>query len=189
MKTMEIQTQTQRPSTSTMKWYIVRTQSNRERSVSEKLIKESERGFLNGKIGQVIVPMEKTVNVRNGKKVTREKVMYPGYIFVETTAIGELTTFVKGCDGATGLLQSKSGQVQQISNLEVERMIGTSDEISSSVDENFVVGEEVKIIDGPFNSFTGIVESVTDQRVKVSVLIFGRKTPVDLDTYQIDKIK
>lgn len=170
-----------------MKWYIVRAQSNRERSVSEKILKESERGLLSGKIGQVVVPMEKTVNVRNGKKVMREKVLYPGYIFVETSAIGELTNFVKACDGATGLLQSKSGHIQSIAKSEVEKMLGVSKEITDVVEERFMVGQEVKITDGPFNTFTGVIESITDQRVKISVLIFGRKTIVDLDTMQIDK--
>lgn len=171
----------------TMKWYIVRSQSNRERSVSEKIIKESERGSLTGKIGEVIVPMEKIVNVKNGKKVLREKVMYPGYIFVQSNAIGELTTFVKACDGATGLLQSKSGHVQHISNSEIERMLGSSKESIDTVESNFVIGQEVKITDGPFNSFSGTIESITDQRVKVSVLIFGRKTLVDLEMMQIDR--
>lgn len=171
----------------TMKWYIVRSQSNRERSVSEKIIKESEKGTLTGKIGQVIVPMEKSVNVRNGKKVLREKVMYPGYIFVESNAIGELTNFVKACDGATGLLQSKSGQVQSISKSEVEKMIGVAQENVEVAEEKYLVGQEVKIVDGPFNSFHGTIESITDQRVKVSVLIFGRRTLVDLNTSQIDR--
>ncbi len=173
-----------------MKWYIVRAQSNRERSVSEKLIKESEKGSLVGKIGRVLVPTEKSVGVRNGKKVTREKVMYPGYIFVETNAIGELTFFVKGCDGATGLLQSKSGVIQPLHNAEVDRMLGVQQEIieKAEVENRFVVGEEVKILDGPFTSFTGTIESITDQKVRVSVLIFGRKTPVELNILQIDKV-
>jgi transcriptional antiterminator NusG len=171
-----------------MKWYIVRSQANRERSVSEKLVKESEKGSLVGKIGQVIVPMEKTVSIKAGKKVIREKIMYPGYIFVEVSAIGELTHFVKACDGAIGLLSSKSGQIQSIPSAEVQRMIGVSKDTTEVAEASyFVVGQEVKITDGPFTTFTGIIEAINDQRVKISVLIFGRKTLVDLEMNQIDR--
>ena len=116
--------------------------------------------------------------------------MYPGYIFVETSAIGELTFFVKGCDGATGLLQSKSGEVKNLPNSEVDRMLGVQQEITEKqeIENRFVIGEEVKILDGPFTTFTGTIESITDQKVKISVLIFGRKTPVELNLLQIDRI-
>ena len=77
-------------------WYVVRTQSNRERSVSEKILKEVEKGELIGKVSQVLVPMDKSFYVKGGKKVKREKVLYPGYIFIETSAIGELKYFLKG---------------------------------------------------------------------------------------------
>lgn len=80
----------------TMNWYIVRAQSNREKSVSERIIKDGETGDLMGKIGRVIVPTEKSFHLKNGKKVQREKVMYPGYIFVETNAVGELKYYLKG---------------------------------------------------------------------------------------------
>jgi transcriptional antiterminator NusG len=181
MNTMEKET--------TMKWYIVRSQSNRERTVSEKLRKEAEKGDLMGIVGRVLVPTEKSFSVKNGKKVTREKVMYPGYIFVETKSIGELSHFIKVCDGATGLLSDRSKTPQVLSIKEVERMIGIQEDIVAEQENrnNYIVGEEVKIIDGPFNSFTGTIESITDQRIKVTVMIFGRKTLVDLNTVQIDK--
>ncbi len=170
-----------------MKWYIVRTQSNHERVIVEKIEKESEKS-LSGKIGRILVPMEKTIAVRNGKKVAREKVMYPGYVFVETTSLGDLTTFVKNCDGASGILSNKGGAVQSISEAEVERMIGITQTIEQTIEQGFVVGEEVKIIDGPFASFFGVVEMLNDQRVKVSVMIFGRKTPLELSVAQISKV-
>lgn len=173
----------------TMKWYIVRAQSNRERSVSEKLKKEAEKGDLMGIVGRVLVPTEKSFFLKNGKKVTREKVMYPGYIFVETKSIGELSHFVKTCDGATGLLSDRSKLPQVLSLKEVERMIGIQEQVTVEQENlnKYIVGEEVKIMDGPFNSFTGTIESITDQKVKVSVLIFGRKTLVELGIMQIDK--
>jgi transcriptional antiterminator NusG len=172
-----------------MKWYIVRTQSNRERSVSEKLIKESsEDGMLFGKIGKVVVPVERKVSARNGKKIFREKVMYPGYVFVEVSVIGELTNYLKNCDGASCLLSSKGGELQSISDSEVERMIGIIQNIDETAELSFVVGQEIVITDGPFSSFNGIIEYINDQRVKISVMIFGRKTPLELSINQIDRI-
>lgn len=172
-----------------MKWYIVRTQSNRERFVSEKLIKESsENGQLFGKIGKVIVPVERKVSARNGKKIFREKVMYPGYVFVEVLAIGELTNYLKNCDGASGLLSNKGGELQLISDSEVERIIGITQTIDENAELSFAVGQEIVITDGPFSSFNGVIELINDQRVKVSVMIFGRKTPLELSINQIDKI-
>lgn len=173
----------------TMKWYIVRAQSNRERSVSEKLRKEGEKGDLMGAIGRVLVPTEKSFHLKDGKKVTREKVMYPGYIFVETRSIGELAHFVKGCDGATGLLADRSKKPQVLSLKEVERMIGIQEQVSVEQENSnkYIIGEEVKILDGPFNSFTGEVENIDGDKVKIAVLIFGRKTLVELNIQQIDK--
>jgi transcriptional antiterminator NusG len=173
----------------TMKWYIVRAQSNRERSVAEKLRKESEKGDLMGVVSRVLVPTEKNFHLKDGKKITREKVMYPGYIFVETRSIGELAHFVKGCDGATGLLSDRSKLPQVLSLKEVERMIGIQEQVAVEQETSgrFIVGEVVKILDGPFNSFTGDVESIDGDKVKIAVLIFGRKTLVELNIQQIDK--
>jgi len=174
----------------TMKWYIVRAQSNRERSVAEKLRKESEKGDLMGAISRVLVPTEKSFHLKDGKKVTREKVMYPGYIFVECNAIGELKYFVKGCNGAQGFLTNRSGDIQSLSNLEVDRMLGLQKEVEEKkeLESIYIIGEEIRILDGPFNSFTGEIESIEGDKVKISVLIFGRKTIVELAISQIDKI-
>lgn len=174
--------------TKTMKWYIVRATSNRERSVSERIIKESEKGDLMNKVGQVVVPIEKSFFMKNGKKVAREKVMYPGYIFVETNSIGELKYFVKGCNGASGFLTNRAGDIQEIQQLEIDRMLG----IQKEAEENkttFIYDEEIKIIDGPFSGFFGTIEEVKEkeQKVKVGVLVFGRKTLMELSINQIDK--
>jgi len=173
----------------TMKWYIVRAQSNRERSVAEKLRKESEKGDLMGVVSRVLVPTEKNFHLKDGKKVSREKVMYPGYIFVETKSIGELSHFVKGCDGATGLLSDRSKLPQVLSLKEVERMIGIQEQVAveQEITSRYIIGEEVRILDGPFSTFTGEVESIDGEKVKIAVLIFGRKTLVELNIQQIDK--
>jgi transcription termination/antitermination protein NusG len=172
-----------------MKWYIVRSQSNREKSVSEKIIKESEKGDLLGKLGRILVPSEKSFYVKDGKKITRDKVLYPGYIFVECNAIGELKYFVKGCNGAQGFLTDRAGEIQSLKDYEVERMLGLQKESEEKQELGpvYMIGQEVKILDGPFSSFTGSVESLDTDKVKVAVMIFGRKTLVELKIQQIDK--
>ena len=181
-RTMEKQTATN------MKWYIVRAQGNRERSVSEKLIKESENGDLIGKIGRVIVPMEKSFFMKDGKKIMREKVMYPSYIFVETNAVGELKQFIKDCKGASGFLTNRAGDVESLKNSEVDKMLGNHKESQEKeIDTVLVPGEEVKVLDGPFAGFFGKVDSINNQKVKVSVSIFGRPTILELNIHQIDK--
>jgi transcriptional antiterminator NusG len=171
----------------TMKWYIVRAQSNKERNVAERITNESLKGDLMGKVGRVLVPTENTFYMKNGKKVKREKVLYPGYIFVETNAIGELKYFLKGMNGASGFLTNRAGEILPLSEIEINRMIGQQETAKIEVETPFVVGEEVKIIDGPFSSMLGKIESINDQKVKLSVSIFGRITPVDLNIIQIDK--
>lgn len=175
--------------TSQMCWYVVRAQSNREKSVSERLIKESEKGDLIGKIGRVITPIETMTHLKNGKKITRDKVLFPGYIFVETNAIGELKYYLKGLSGATGFLTNRSGEIQPLTQKEVEQMLNQKLEAEKEPEgPNFIVGEEVKITDGPFNGFVATIDEIKDQKVKLSVLIFGRKTPVDLNILQITKM-
>jgi transcriptional antiterminator NusG len=172
-----------------MKWYIVRAQSNREKSVSERIIKDAEKGDLIGKIGQVIVPTEKSFHLKNGKKVQREKVMFPGYIFVETNAVGELKYYLKAVNGATGFLTNRGGDIESLTQSEVDRMLGVQkqkEEVAEQFD-HFISGESVKVLEGPFTGFTGTVESIKDQKVKVEVMIFGRKNLVELSALQIEK--
>ena len=173
----------------TMKWYIVRSQSNRERSVAEKLRKESEKGDLMGAIGRVLVPTEKNFYLKEGKRVTREKVMYPGYIFVETKSVGELSNFVKNCQGATAILSDRAKKPQVLSLKEVERMIGIQEQVAveQEISGRYIIGEVVKILDGPFSTFIGTVENIDVEKVKIAVMIFGRKTLVELNIQQIEK--
>lgn len=171
-----------------MKWYVVRAQSHREKSVSEKLIKESEKGELIGKLGQVIVPMEKSFFMKNGKKVMREKVMFPGYIFIETNSIGELKFFLKSVNGATGFLTNRIGDIQALSQLEVDKMLGNHEETKNQLLETtYIPGEEIRILDGAFSGFVGTIAEVRDKKVTVNVLIFGRNTPMELNIEHIDK--
>ncbi len=168
-----------------MKWYIVRTQNNREKSVSERILKDPE---LSGKVGQVLVPTETTFYMKNGKKVKREKIMYPGYIFIETNSTGELKYFLRGCNGATGFLSERNGEIKSLSQSEVDKMLGQyQDNKEIEIESSFVIGEDVKIIDGPFSSMVGTIQHIDGQKVKINVLIFGRITPLELSLVQIDK--
>ena len=173
----------------TMKWYIVRTQSNREKSISVKILKESETGDLVGKVGRVLVPTEKSFFLKDGKKVMREKVMYSGYIFLETNDISTLKYYLKGVNGSQGFLSNRSGDVIPLKNSEIETMLGHQQKVveQQESDNRYIIGEEVKILDGPFKSFVGSIEGVFDDKVKIGVSIFGRKTIVELGILQIDK--
>ena len=173
-----------------MEWYIVRAQANRERKVSERILKEADKGELNGVIGRVVVPMEKVFAAKDGKKTQRDKVMFPGYIFVETSAIGELKQVIKKIDGATGLLTDRAGNVQVVGENEVNRMIGLHEENrNKNFSDIFSIGEEVTVTEGPFASFKGNIEFVDKEKgkLKVNILIFGRPTTVELDETQIRK--
>ena len=171
-------------------WYVVRTATNKEKSVAEKIQKQSETGDLMNKVSQVIVPTETSFYLKNGKKVKREKVKFPGYIFVQTNAIGELKYFLKGTNGAGGFLTNRAGDVVPLSNAEVTRMIGEYEESKIEKPEEvskYIPGEEVTILDGPFSEFNGKVESIKGDKVKVEVSIFGRVNLIELSTLQIDK--
>ena len=170
-----------------MKFYVVRTQGLREKSVGERLTKEAESGELIGKVGQVIVPLEKIVYLKDGKKVQKDKIMLPGYIFMETNSLGELKYFLKGVKGVAGFLTERNGDIKSLTENEVNRMIGRHTESMAETTLTFMVNEEVTINEGPFTSMKATIEKIQDQKVILSVSIFGRKTPLTLDIHQIDK--
>lgn len=170
-----------------MKWYIIRCSSNKENSVVEKIKGESEKGDLIGKVNNIIVPIENIFYLKGGKKVKKEKVLYPGYVFIETNSIGELKYFLKGINGASGFLTDRNGKIQELSKKDVNRMIGVQEELAVEKETKFLVDESVKITEGPFSSMVGTIEKIDGDKVSVNVSIFGRVTPVDLDIHQIDK--
>jgi transcriptional antiterminator NusG len=172
-----------------MKWYTLRTQGNREKSVAERLKKEAENGDLIGKVGQVIVPLEKIVYLKDGKKVQKEKIMLPGYIFMETNSLGELKYFLKSVKGVAGFLTERNGDIKSLTENEVNRMIGRHTEsMNKETTVTFIIGEEVMINEGPFTSMKATIEKIEDHKVTLVVSIFGRKTPLTLDSHQIDKM-
>ena len=116
--------------------------------------------------------------------------MFPGYIFVEANSIGELKYFLRGCDGATGFLTERDGSINAMKEKEIRRIIGQQEE-QAEIDLNdfFLVGEDVIVTDGPFDTMMGTIEEVNGDKVKLNVSIFGRKTPLELNIMQIDKKK
>lgn len=168
------------------KWYTVKVQSNREKLISDRIKLEMNRG---GTDVNVVVPMEKVFFARNGKKVHKEKIMYPGYIFVETSNLSILQDALKFVPGTSGILKSKSGEPSLLKKEEIDKIIFDVNKPEKTVDlYNFVIGEDVIITEGPFSTFKGTIDEITKGKVRVSVKIFGRVTPVELHSDQIEKI-
>lgn len=176
------------------KWYVIRVVSGKERKVKEYLDKEVKINNWTNSVVQVLCPVEKVFKVLNGKKVLREKTLFPGYILLEAND-GKLTDdiihAVKNVTGVIHFLGKENPTALRKS--EVNKMFGKMDEVSEqgiSYAEPYIVGETVKIVDGPFNDFNGTVEEVNQEKkkLKVVVKIFGRATPVELNYMQVEKI-
>ena len=172
------------------KWYTVKVQFNQERLVKTKLGLESNRNNLDFNI---LIPFEKSFIVKNGKKYNKEKILYPGYIFVETQYVGELQYLLRGTPGNTGIIKNKSGEPQVLSENEIQKMLEDY-KIECEKEKiefyKFSKGETVKVISGPFNEFNGVVNELYEDKKKISlsVSIFGRPTKVELELDQIEKI-
>lgn len=176
------------------KWYVVRAVSGQENKVKDYIEREISQQGLEDYVEQVLVPTEKVVQVRNGKKVNKEKVYFPGYIMVEANLSGEVPHTIRSINGVIGFLgEVKGGDPVPLRKAEVNRMLGKVDELTVTVDSvaiPFTVGETVKVVDGPFNGFNGAVEKVNEEKRKLEVMvkIFGRKTPLELSYMQVEKI-
>lgn len=175
------------------KWYVVRAISGKEKKVKEYI--ESEVAALNMQdyVSQVLIPTEKVYQIRNGKKISKDRNFFPGYILIEAALVGELPHVIRNVTGVIGFLGAeKGGTPIPLRISEVNRILGKVDELAESDEElnvPYFVGESVKVIDGPFNSFSGIIEEVNDEKkkLKVMVKIFGRKTPLELSFVQVEK--
>ena len=176
------------------KWFVLRVVSGKERKVKEHLDKEIRLSGWTNTIIQVLCPFEKVFKVQNGKKVLREKISYPGYIMIEATDRMN-DTMIQTITSVTGVIHflGKENPIA-LRKAEVNKMLGKMDEMAEnggvSMIEPFIVGETIKIIEGPFNDFNGVIEEVTDEKkkLKVTVKIFGRSTPVELNYMQVEKI-
>jgi transcriptional antiterminator NusG len=174
------------------KWYAIRTQNNRENYVLERIKVEMERNNLSDLIGRFIIPTEKKFSVKNGKKTQKDVILYPGYLFLETSHIAELNFILKDIKGAAGFVKSRSGDIVPLSKDEMSRILITQEETNSITPETsiFVVGEQIKVIDGAFSTFKGNIVQVDEskKKLKVEISIFSRMTSVDLDFLQVERI-
>lgn len=179
--------------TSTKKWYVVRAISGQEKKVKQYIEVEISRLKLNDYVSQVLIPTEKVIQIRNGKKTTKERSFYPGYVLIEANLSGEVPHIIKNITGVIGFLgESKGGDPVPMRISEVNRILGKVDELTESegtVASNYMAGESVKVINGPFNGFNGVIEEVMEdkKKIKVIVKIFGRKTPVELNFGEVER--
>jgi len=176
-----------------MKWYVVRAVSGKEKKVKEYLELEISRLKLNDFVAQVLIPTEKVFQIRNGKKISKEKSYLPGYVLIEASLVGEVEHVIKGIPNVIGFLGTeKGGDPVPMRVSEVNRILGKVDELSETEEEMkipFVVGEPVKVIDGPFNNFSGTIDEINEdkKKLKVMVKIFGRKNLLELSYMQVEK--
>ena len=175
------------------KWYVLRAIGGKEKKVKEYLEYEISRLKLDDFVGQILIPTEKVFQIRKGKKVSKEKAYLPGYVLVEAALSGEVPHVIRGIPNVIGFLgNEKGGDPSPMRLSEVNRILGKVDELSESEEEMkipFVVGEAVKVIDGPFNNFSGVIDEINEEKkkLKVMVKIFGRKNLLELSYMQVEK--
>ncbi len=177
----------------TKKWYVVRAISGKEKKVKELIDMEVSRSNMKDHIAQVLIPMEKFYQIRDGKKVSKERNFFPGYVLMEADLTGEIAHSIKNLPNVIGFLGSeKGGDPVPLRQSEVNRILGTVDELADTGEaahNPYHVGEGVKVIDGPFNGFNGVIEEINEEKkkLKVMVKIFGRRTPLELSFMQVEK--
>ncbi len=173
------------------KWYVVRAISGKEKKVKAYLESEISRLKLEDFISQILIPTEKVFQIRKGKKISKERNYFPGYVLIEAELTGEIPHIIKNVPDVLNFLGTK-GTPEPIRESEVKRILGKVDELAELGEEvniPYIVGEMVTVVDGPFNSFSGIIEDINHEKkkLKVMVKIFGRKTPLELGFMQVIK--
>jgi transcriptional antiterminator NusG len=175
-----------------LKWYVVRAVSGKEKKVKQYIDAEISRLELTHLVPQVLIPMEKYYQMKDGKKIAKERNFYPGYVLIETALNPELEQIIKSVNSVIGFLGDKSGNAVPLRTAEVNRILGKVDEMAQQgemINVPYYVGENIKVMDGPFNGFTGIIEEINEdkKKLKVMVKIFGRRTPLELNYMQVEK--
>ncbi len=176
------------------KWYVVRAVSGQENKVKSYIETEINRLGLEDYISQVLVPTEKVVQVRDGKKLIKDKVYFPGYVMIEANLTGEIPHIIKSITSVIGFLgEVKNGDPVPLRISEVNRMLGKVDELAVTADNQAIpykIDETIKVIDGPFNGFNGTIEKINEEKRKLEVMvkIFGRRTPLELSFMQVEKV-
>ena len=176
---------------SNKKWYVLRAISGKEAKVKEYIETDVKLRGLTDKVTQVLISTEKVVQVRNGKRIVKEKPYLSGYVLVEAELVGDIAYLLRNTPNVLGFLGGMD-EPTPIRQAEINRILGTVDELQETSDESlleFSVGEVVKVNTGPFSGFNGVIEEINTEkkRLKVMVKIFGRSTPVDLGYMQVDK--
>ncbi|MBS7274663.1 MAG: transcription termination/antitermination protein NusG [Bacteroidales bacterium] len=184
-----------------MKWYVLRAAGGKEKKAKEYLEKEIERSGIEDQVGQVLVPVKKEIVTKNGKRKAMDKLLFPGYVLIQAELSAKLENIIRNLvPGMAGFLtEKKSTSGSQFERIpvplrdeEVQRILGNQDENAESAAEivvNYEIGDAVKITDGPFSGFSGTVDEILEDRskVKVIVVIFGRKTQLELSFTQVTK--
>jgi transcriptional antiterminator NusG len=172
-------------------WYIVQSHSNFENKVVELIKEEAEKAKISEKIEEIVVPTHDVTEVKRGKRFQRKKKYFPGYVLIKCEMNNDLYHLIKNLKRVSGFLGSKGIPVP-VSDKEIEKILG---QIKDGVAQpksaiEYSIGEKVQVVDGPFASFSGMVEDIDEEklRLKVSVSIFGRPTPVDLEYNQVEKV-
>ena len=174
-----------------LRWYIVHAYSGMEKAVERNIAERIVRGSMQDKFGRVLVPTEEVVEIKNGQRKTTERRLFPGYVFVEMIMDDDTWHLVKHTNKVTGFVGGAKNRPAPISEEEVQKIVSQMQEGTEKPRHKieFMVGEMVRIKEGPFTDFNGSVEDVNYEksRVRVSVMIFGRSTPVELEFSQIEK--
>ena len=171
-------------------WYIVQSHSSVENKVVQEIKEEAEKAQISDKIEEIIVPTHDITEVKRGKRVQRKKKYFPGYVLIKSEMDNKIYHMIKNIKKVSGFLGTKGTPIP-VSEREIEKILG---QIKDGVAQpksgiEYTIGERVQVIDGPFASFSGLVEDIDEDksRLKVSVSIFGRPTPVDLEYNQVEK--
>ncbi len=172
-------------------WYVLRAISGKESKVKEYLDAEIKNTDMKDFVFQVLIPTEKVIHIRNGKKVTSERSLFPGYVLIEAILVGEIAHRLRNITNVIGFLGGNDKPVP-LRQSEVNRILGAVDELQETdadLNVSYLVGETVKVNYGPFSGFSGIIEEVNTEKkkLKVMVKIFGRKTPLELGFLQVEK--
>jgi transcriptional antiterminator NusG len=180
--------------TDVKKWYVVRAVSGQENKIKSYIESDIARLGLSDFVEEVLVPTEKVIQIRNGKKVNKERNYFPGYIMIKANLSGEVPHIIRSITNVIGFLgETKGGEPVPLRKAEVNRMLGKVDELSVQTENvviPFKIGETIKVIDGPFNGFNGSIEKVNEEKRKLEVMvkIFGRKTPLELSYMHVEKV-
>ncbi len=179
------------PNNPDLRWYVVHAYSGMEKAVERNIIERIARSGMQDKFGRILVPMEEVVEIKNGQKKTTERKFFPGYVLVEMVMDDDTWHLIKHTNKVTGFVGGAKNRPSPISEAEVKKIVSQMQEGTEKPRHKveFVVGEYVRVKDGPFTDFNGSVEDVNYEKskVRVAVTIFGRATPVELEFSQIEK--